>query len=124
MAIDTFYADLRIPHNGNWGLVNVALRGIGVWPAGVTSPNGDPVSYHVFPNPAQESFTLGTTGAFGVTSRVALSNMLGQVVLQQDLPVGWNKYSISLGQVPVGVYACTVVSGDKVEQVIKLVKNR
>jgi hypothetical protein len=122
MAIDTFYADLRIPHNGNWGLVNVALRGIGVWPVGVTSPTGEPVSYHVYPNPAQESFTLGTTGGFGLNSRVVLSNMLGQVVLQQDIPAGWNRYNISLAMLPVGVYACTVLSGDKVEQVIKLVK--
>lgn len=61
---------------------------------------------HVFPNPANDVVNLSWQGAKGKTAHVALTNTLGQVVLQQafDEARGANNQKVDVSKLAPGVY--------------------
>ncbi len=90
--------------NDNWG-----------WPSGV--PGGELTGVSVYPNPFSGYLTV--SGASGV-SRVVITNLLGQVVL--DRIVSGTELTVSTGSLSGGIYVVTLVSpsGERVTR--KMVK--
>lgn len=67
----------------------------------------------LYPNPVNNTLHLSLTGTEQSTFQLSLVNVLGEVVLHDQLMItpGVNAHSFDVSELPGGVYICTVTDG-------------
>jgi hypothetical protein len=86
---------------------------------------GEGIRLSIFPNPAQESFTLRINNSINQVSILALLDLTGKEILHTALQLqeGVNNYPVSVAGIPEGLYIVRLQTGTGVGQT-KLIINR
>jgi len=66
-----------------------------------------------YPNPASETVFFQIENSLSESALCKVHNALGQLVLQQILPISKGNGSIELGKLPIGTYSVQILSGGK-----------
>jgi Zn-dependent metalloprotease len=85
--------------------------------AGITSQNMANSGMNVYPNPAEDNFTIEYNAAMSQTTLVTISNSLGQVVYsaQMNATAGANRWNINASDYAAGMYFVMITSGTEVK---------
>ena len=73
----------------------------------------------IYPNPANQTFTISFSEAQESVKQVRIINMQGKVVLSQENP---SNNTVNIANLPVGMYVVRVLSQSGKEYAVKLVK--
>lgn len=81
---------------------------------GITETNFDS-NYSIYPNPANSNFSIDLLNANNENSQIEIYNSLGQIVKQQNLGNDSSiKSSVSLANIPSGIYVVKTIVGNKI----------
>lgn len=96
-----------------------AVTGIG---SSIAQENG--VIFHAFPNPASDVVMLHVDGPWDGPAEIMLLNAHGQFVLSKPAVIGQRdqQYSLDLGNLPAGLYICTLRQGSNTLSALRFVK--
>ncbi|MFN8360189.1 MAG: T9SS type A sorting domain-containing protein [Candidatus Kapaibacterium sp.] len=80
------------------------------------SPTQSEAGFSLFPNPTDNSLHLTFASESAVSSAVEIYDLLGCTVATADIPVGTKQWTMSVGNLPAGVYA--VRWGGRVQKLV------
>ena len=93
-----------------------------VWHLGIENlSNAQADLGNVFPNPANEKFTVEYTVANEGQAGVVIRNMLGTTIREQAVPSGNGKVQVNTADLPEGIYFCSLFIDGKSVSTRKLV---
>jgi hypothetical protein len=76
----------------------------------------------IYPNPVVDSFTISVANAPDETLSIKITNLLGQVLYQGQLPSFQSQKTIPFGSFPNGTYLVQLFSGNQIviKKIIKI----
>ncbi len=83
----------------------------GCYPLGV-SHMSHPRDFKAYPNPVHSGILIIETSKPDTYARCIMTNMLGQIVLEQKLVAGLEKFEVNTGGMPAGTYEVSLVDKD------------
>lgn len=100
------------PHNNNIVYIKVLKTDIGTTSADISEYNTIS-SVNIYPNPADDNVTVFVTSPVKVNAALSIMNILGQVVVSQNVDVkpGGTNININVDNLPSGMYIINVEAG-------------
>jgi hypothetical protein len=91
---------------------------------GIMDPASELRGLNVYPNPAQSSVYVNLGSSTEHSGRIELLDVNGKIVLQQQIPAGYQVVQLDINQMNQGIYLLRWIESEKTMGISKLIKAR
>lgn len=116
---EDYYVHVRTKCNSIYNESPWATAQFKTWPLGVNAVASSTIGIAAYPNPVADVLTVEIGGAIGSKAVVQLTDITGKVLALQQVKA--NTVSLSVNDLPSGVYLLKYVDGDR-NEMIKVTK--
>jgi hypothetical protein len=91
---------------------------------GIKDPASEIRGLNVYPNPAQSSVYVNLGSGTEHSGRIEVLDVNGKIVLQQQIPAGYQVIQLDIDQMNQGIYLLRWIESEKTMGISKLIKAR
>jgi len=109
-----------LPYYGTFGSTNAFLAVFAPWTTDIRAVNETSISFKIYPNPTRDVASISLND-FGESSKIVITNSIGQQVYVKDVLVGQQNIRADLSGMCSGVYCVQLILQNGQREVQKLV---
>ena len=91
---------------------------------GINDPASELRGLNVYPNPAKSTIYVNLGSSTEHSGRIELLDMNGKIVLQQQIPAGYQVVQLDINQMNQGIYLLRWIESENTMGISKLIKAR